>query len=166
MQMINKQFGLVVMLVALLGTSAVQATPAVLTGDTIVFDSSSVAVGPGIDDAIGAFSFDFDAGIDGDEFEWVSSSSAFLGGFTPDMFDLDFNDGSTLVDFVVISTLLTDLTTTIGSDSILFSFSSTGFIGPGTVLSGRFVTSSSAVSVPATLSIVLVGLFGVWVGRK
>ena len=115
------------------------ANTASLTGDTITFDNSFVNVGAGIDDSFGVFSFDFDAGTGGDVFEWTSSSSGFLGGipFAPDQFDLDFDDGSTLIGFALTSTLLSGLSFVTTSDSIIFTHTSTGFIGPGTVISGR-----------------------------
>jgi hypothetical protein len=141
----------------------------VLTGDSITFDSSSIVVGSGADDSFGAFSFDFDAGIQGDVFEWTSGSSAFLGGtpFVPDLFDLDFDDGSTLIHFVLTETLLSDLSFAISADSITFSHSSTGYIGPGVVLSGQFITTSSvAVPEPAIIALFGLGLVGIGFARR
>ncbi|MBL8448037.1 MAG: PEP-CTERM sorting domain-containing protein [Zoogloeaceae bacterium] len=151
--------------------SSLAAGPAVavaLTGDTITFDGGPVVVGAGIDRAFGVFAFDFDAGPDGDIFQWTSSASGFLGGtpFVPNIFDLDFNDGSTLVGFDLTSTLLSNLSFVVTPDSITFSHTSTGFVGPGVVISGRFITTSTAVPEPTALTLVALGLAGFALNRR
>ncbi len=157
-----------VIVVAVTFLFAQMSSAAVLTGDSIIFDGSSVNVGAGIDDSFGVFSFDFDSGTESDLFVWTSSSSGFLGGtpFVPDMLDIDFDDGSTLVDFSLVSTLLSDLSYSITADSITFSHTSTGFIGPGIVLSGRFITTSSVVPEPSIIALFSLGLVGIGIARR
>ncbi|SMY09073.1 VPLPA-CTERM sorting domain-containing protein [Flavimaricola marinus] len=165
------------MLTKLLGAVAIASLPtlgaaATLTGDTIdftadvgVFAATDVLVGAGVDTTAGAFSFDFDAGVGGDEFIWSASDSGSLAGSIGiSLTDLDFDDGSLLIDFSLDETLLTDLAWTITDDSVVFTYSSTGFIGPGTVLSGSFVTA--AVPLPAGLPLLLTALGGIALLRR
>ncbi len=142
------------------------SSAAVLTGDSIdftvapagIFSTPPVVVGAG-DDLVSIFyHFDFDAGPAGDQFLWSSIPSAgnLAGSNAITLSDLDFNDGSSLIGFDLFSTLLSGLTISVMPDSITFSHTSTDMVGPGTVLSGRFITTSThQIPTPATAPLVL-----------
>jgi hypothetical protein len=141
------------------------ASASVVTGDTVTFTANpgvfgpvAALVGAGTDLTAGVFQFDFDAGA-GDTFSWISSPAAgdLAGSTSITISDLDFTDGSSLVGFVLDSTLLSGVSISTTADSLTISYTSGGFVGPGTLISGRYVTRAE-VPVPATLPLVLAGL--------
>lgn len=160
---------------ALLAVAPWFVSASVLTGDTVTFTANpgvfgpvAALVGAGTDLTAGAFRFDFNAGA-GDAFSWISSPGAggLAGSTSITISDMDFTDGSSLVGFQVDSTLLSGVSISTTADSLTISYTSVGLIGPGTVISGRYVTTA-VVPIPATLPLVLagLGLLGLSVRRR
>jgi hypothetical protein len=142
------------------------ASASVLTGDTILFQvnpgvvsATPATVGAGDDLVFANFRFNLDAGGAGDQFSWSSTpnAGALLNSTSIQISDLDFNDGSTLIGFDLFSTLLSGLVITTTSDSITFAYTTQEMVGPGLVLSGRFLTSAT-VPLPGTAPLLLVGI--------
>ena len=141
------------------------ASASVLTGDTVTFTANpgvfgpvAALVGAGTDLTAAAFQFDFDA-VAGDAFTWISAPGAggLAGSTSITISDLDFTDGSSLVGFLLDSTLLSGVSISTTADSLTISYTSVGTIGPGLVVSGRYVTTA-VVPEPATLPLMLAGL--------
>ena len=145
-----------------------------LTGDTVTFTANpgvfgpvNVVVGAGDDLVANNFRFDMNAGAAQDHFTWISTpvSGDLSGSQSITIGDLDFSDASTLVDFIIDSTLLSGVSVAIGVDSVTISYTSTGPVGPGVVLDGRFVTTA-AVPAPATLPLLLTAIAALGVTRR
>lgn len=150
---------------ALIAMTPLYASASVVTGDTVtlaanpgVFGPAASLVGAGTDLTVGNFSFDFDGGA-GDAFTWdsVPNAGALFGSTSITISDLDFTDGSSLVGFVLDSTLLAGVSIATTADSLTISYTSTGSVGPGRILSGRYQTSTG-VPEPATMPLILAGL--------
>jgi hypothetical protein len=75
---------------------------------------------------------------------------------------LDFTDGSVLTGFQLGSTLLTGVSIAITAHGMTFSFTppGTGAIGPGTVFTGQFLTSTVPAPATLTLALTALGLLG------
>lgn len=145
--------------------AAIPASASTLNGDSlsITFQpgnnvlGANVTVGPGVDLTLGGFTFDLNAGADGDEFIFMDGGGFFSGSTSLVLSDLDFSDGSSLVNFSLLSTSLTSLSFVVGPDSLTFTYDNPGF-GPnnGPAISGRFLTSA-AVPEPTTPLLILLG---------
>ncbi len=161
---------------ALLAALALPAAAAAstLTGDEVSIEfnpggtySSTFTVGAGIDDEVNNFQLNVDAGTHGKQFHWTAiNAGGSLAGATSFTFsDLDFTDGSTLIDFEIKTTLLDDVVASVTNGVLTVSWSTTGIVGPGPVLHGKYITS--VVPLPASAPLILAGL-GVlgFVGRR
>lgn len=142
---------------------------ATLMGDEVLltFDPTNYArtgiVGAEFDIEQGVFLFDFNAGIAGDRFSWIAQDTGGFGGATGfTLSGLDFSDGMLLTGFEISDTLLQGLTFSHDARSLSVFWTNdplTG-VGPGSVLSGRFLTTQvmAPVPIPAALPLLLIGL--------
>lgn len=135
-----------------------------VAGSAVTFDLNpfdpplTSSVEAGVDLIIGGFSIDFNAGPNGNIFNWTAGFPASLGGNTSFVLSgLTFDDGSTLVGFDVQASDLSGLTISTTASSLTVSFAPQ--IGAsGTVLRGQYLTRASGNSVPEPGGLALVGL--------
>lgn len=154
---------------------------ATLTGDDVNvaiknLGTGSVEVGTGADLRLFGVSVDLDAGSDGSKFSWTTSKFESFGGYNVWSFsDLDFDDGSNLIGFIVAENAFDGLSIDVTSDSLTFSFDESSTFDKGVVLSGTFVTDSSvrqapqppaSVPLPATAPLLLLGAAGMMALRR
>ncbi len=144
------------------------ASATLITGDSVIFQINpgvfgpvTATIGAGTDLTIRNYKYDFNAGSSGDVFSWISSPlRGDLAGSTSVMLsDMDFVGGSTLTGFTLFSTVLSDLSWSTTADSISFSYTSTGFVGPGTILKGQYAFVKT-VPEPGILAMFALGLLG------
>lgn len=142
------------------------AQASVLTGDSVLLQAdpgvvppTAAIVGAGDDFVFLNFRFDLNGGPDENLFSWISTPDAgdLAGSTSIVLSDLDFAGGASLIGFEPFETLLSDLVITTTADSISFAYTSSGLVGPGTILRGLFLTEST-VPVPGTALLMLSGL--------
>ncbi len=158
---------------ALLCVLPIFAHAGLVIGDevTVTFDPINFPrtgfVGPGAETGLGSFSFDFNAGAGGDVFEWTGANIPGnlngISGIT--LTSLEFDDASTLIDFNLFSTVLPNLDFTVTATSIAFTFDAIFEAGPGTILSGQFITPTTTVPEPDIFALMLLGLVGLRLRR-
>ncbi len=147
------------------------ASAGLITGDSVIFQANpavfgpqSAIVGTGTDLTVSNFLYDFNGGSGDDIFSWISSPLAgnLAGSTSITLSDMNFVGGASLTGFTLFSSVLSDLAWSTTADSITFSYSSSGFVGLGLVLSGQY-----SVPEPDTLAILALGLLGLGAfGRK
>ncbi len=145
------------------------ASATLITGSSVIFQANPSVFGP-VTATIGAgadvtseyFLFDFNAGSGGDVFSWISSPGAgnLAGSTSVALSDMSFVGGDTLTGFTLFSTVLSDLTWSTTTDSITFSYTSTGLVGSGSILQGQYAVLEHAVSEPGMLVMFALGLLG------
>ncbi|MCP4767667.1 MAG: VPLPA-CTERM sorting domain-containing protein [Gammaproteobacteria bacterium] len=154
---------------ALLGLSVSSANAATLTGDQVTVDLlptagdfTSSPIGAGFDLSVGVFRFDFNGGVDGDEFLFEDNGGFFSNSNSILLSTLDFDDGSDLLGFDLISTSLSNLTFSFTANSLTFNFDLVPGSGPnnGPAIHGRFITDVSPVPVPAAVWLFGTALLG------
>jgi hypothetical protein len=141
-------------------------TAATLTGDEVVitFQPIKVVFGPftvgaGIERTVGIITFDLNAGVGANEFEFIDNGGSFAGSSSLVLSSLDFSGGAILTGFNLTSTSLTGLSWTFTDTSLTFSFDDA--VGPnnGSAIRGQFATLS-AVPLPASLPMLAAALGG------
>lgn len=167
----------------LLATTAVQASPVTLAGDTI--DAAIVRTindpyygegrlfGYGLDAPFVVqdgnsdqkkYSSAFKLDVDGDKFSvWFLSLAGWQDGIVLRLSDLDFSQPGSTLSSVSANTNLVGYTLTVGADSIDLGLGGTHFT-PSTYFVGTFGVSS--VPEPASLALVVLGLAGVAASRR
>lgn len=149
---------------AILAMSSLSASASVLTGDavTITFNpigfSQGFTVGAGEDLTLTNFHFDLDGGA-GNRFifNYGPANGSFAGSTSFTLSGLDFTDSSTLTGFSLISTSLSGFSYSFTGNSITFHYTD-GSAPLGTVIDGIFETTRSAVPLPGTLPLFLLGM--------
>lgn len=143
------------------------ASAGVITGSnvSVTFNPGNIVlngtVGTGNDIVIGQFLFDINDGIDNDIFNWDSlpQAGALVGTNTFTLSGLLFDGGEELAGFNVLGTVLTGLTTSFTSNSLTINYTNVGFVGPGEVLRGQYVTRApNGVPAPGTLALLAAAL--------
>lgn len=127
------------------------------------------AVGPGDEYSVGVFQFDFNSGPNGDVFAWSSVGNGFSANVTSiTLSGLAFSDSSTLVGFDVLPTSwLSGVTVSTTPTSVVISFNpAPSNVGPGVILSGRYITTTSNVAEPGTLALLSLGSLGLALTRR
>jgi hypothetical protein len=153
----------------LLASSHVSA--GLVVGDSVTLTlnagagSFNATIVPGDDLVINNFRFDFNAGPEGNIFDFRSTPfGGFLAGSTSfTLSSILFDDGSPLSGFNVFSSTLPDLTVSTTATSVTFSYSNPPVsTQPGQVLLGEYVTTAAAVPEPASLALLgaALGAFG------
>jgi multidrug transporter EmrE-like cation transporter len=80
---------------------------------------------------------------------------------------LQFDDGSTLIGFEPISSELTVLSIATTATSLSVAFAPITLVGSsGTVFSGRYLTSASALAEPGALALSAIGVAGLALMRR
>lgn len=154
---------------------------ATLTGDEINVaikgvGTGTIEVGSGADLSLAGVVLDFDAGSNGMQLSWTTSKLESFGAYNVWTFsDLDFDDGSDLVGFLVSQNEFDDLTIDVTSDSLTFTFDEGSSFDTGLLLSGTFLTDKatlqappppSSVPLPATAPLLLLGAAGMMALRR
>jgi len=153
--------------------STIGASAATLTGDDVTLSisefgfSQTATVGAGSEFFAGNVSWDVDFGADGDELlVSVLNNFGTFGITSFEISSLDFSGGELLTGFSNLFSQLANITVSTTSSSILFSFDN-GPVTSGTVLSGKFDTSSTApVPLPAGAWMLLTALGGLAVTKR
>ena len=168
-----------------------QAQSATLTGDFVAvnYNDSSLAknngsgiVGVGTDVTIGGGLYDFNAGVEGNQFIF-SVKKRFCGvahckgPIKLSLLNLNFSGGEQLVGFTLLSKALSGLSFTFTSTSLIF-LATEGKLKRGTVISGIFLTEAPPpppgpvdngpiVPLPAAFPLLgsALGIF-IWMGRR
>jgi hypothetical protein len=158
------------------------APAATLSGDMIDvtihgLGSQSVLVGSGTDFKLLGITLDFDAGSGNMNLAWTSNKLGTFHQYTSWTFsDLDFDDGSDLVGFLVTGTQFAGLSVSVTADSISFDFDQHATFNTGSVLSGTFITDApsarqqlappAAIPLPATAPLLVLGAAGLVALRR
>ena len=141
-------------------------TAATLTGDDVVitFQPNNVVFGPftvgaGIDFTLANFTFDLNAGVGANEFDFIDNGGVFGDNSSLVLSSLDFSGGAILTGFNLTSTSLTGLSWTFTDTSLTFSFDNSRGPNNGSAIRGQFATLS-AVPLPASLPMLAAALGG------
>lgn len=161
--MLLSKFAPALIALAALATPSFSAT---LNGDTVGIDINdgtvvtTALVGPGVDKTIAELEFDFNGGVNGDEFSLSAprNFSSVSGGvplkFTFD--SLDFSGGEILVGFADLFSVFSNTVASVDNGKLIISFDD-GAGSAGTIISGRYITAASQVPLPAGLPLLLSG---------
>lgn len=149
---------------AILTLSSLCASASVLTGDAVTISFDPIAftrgftVGAGEDLTLTNVHFHLDGGA-GNRFIFTNGPAAgsFAGSTSFTLSGLDVTDSSTLTGFSLISPSLSGFSYSFTGNSITFNYIN-GSAPLGTVIDGIFETTRSAVPLPGTLPLFLLGM--------
>jgi multidrug transporter EmrE-like cation transporter len=161
---------------AVLLTASLAAQAGLVAGSKVVFDLDPAdspmpaEIKSGVDLTITNFLLDFNSDTNGDVFSWTSfkATAAGMSGNTSFVLSgLQFDDGSTLIGFEPISSELTVLSIATTATSLSVAFAPITLVGSsGTVFSGRYLTSASALAEPGALALSAIGVAGLALMRR